>query len=772
MLLAVTGGVYSLASLFSATSVLRHTGNVRVKVADLRASLHDAETGLRGYLVTGEAAFLEPYDRSRDEWRTRVGDLRSLTTDNPDQQSRLRRLEALIERELVNPDMLREVAGPGQDVASVLPLMTERKRTMDGLRSVLVEMESEEARLDDVRETEATRRWVSTAALLIASAVAFLLIFAVVIRQRRAAEARRLRSEEEQRLLKAVFAGIHEGITLLDRSGKLVFANAAAARIIGFASVEALLAASGREIMERFEIFDEGGQPFPPEKLPSRAAFSGVAQVDPVLIRYRSGGGAWRLSQVEAHPVVDGAGNVNQVISVFRDVTAERQEDERRKFLLSAVDELSSSLDYEATLAAIADLAVPTLADWCSVDMVESDGGTPKRVATAHVDANKLVVVEELQRLYPPDPASKLGTHEILRTGKAQLVVDVPREMLIASARDAEHVRLIDALELRSYIGVPLSVGGKVLGVITFAMAESRRNYGEQDLAFARALADRAALAIDNARLFREVEDARVAATAQLAAEQRHRQEAEEQTRFAETFVGMLGHDLRNPLNAILMTSMLLRRVAASPAATTAVARIQSSAERMSNMVGQLLDLTRSRIAGGIPIDKKPVDVEAVIAEAADELRRAHPSRQIVWARGSGVYAAVDRDRFAQVVSNLLGNALEHGDPARPVTVQLSAEPGAVRLSVHNQGPAIAPDVFPLLFEPFRQTMTKGEHSKGLGLGLFITERIVAAHGGQVEVASDAERGTTFAVVLPRGEADVEAPPAQPVALREQQLVS
>jgi CHASE3 domain sensor protein len=241
MLLALTGGVYSLASLFSATAVLRHTSDVRVKVADLRASLHEAETGLRGFLVTGERSFLEPYTRAQTEWRGQLGELRGLTTDNADQQSRLKRLEALVERELANPDVLREVAGPGEDVARVLPLMAERKRTMDGVRAVLGDMEAEEAQLDDARETEARRHWISTAGLLIASAVALLLGFAVFVRQRRAAEVRRVRSEEEQRLLKAVFAGIHEGITLLDRSGRLVFSNAAEARMIGFPSVEELL---------------------------------------------------------------------------------------------------------------------------------------------------------------------------------------------------------------------------------------------------------------------------------------------------------------------------------------------------------------------------------------------------------------------------------------------------------------------------------------------------------------------------------------------------
>ncbi len=298
---------------------------------------------------------------------------------------------------------------------------------------------------------------------------------------------------------------------------------------------------------------------------------------------------------------------------------------------------------------------------------------------------------------------------------------EIPRELLTAAAVDQEHLRLIEQLELRSYVGVPLSVGGKVLGAITFVMAESHRVYGEDDLAFAREVADRAALAIENARLFREVEDARAAAAAQLVSEERRRHEAEEQTRFAETFVGMLGHDLRNPLNAIMMTTRLLRRMATAPNEINAVERVRTSATRMSNMVGQLLDLTRSRMAGGIMIDKSPVDLCGVVSEVVDELRRAYPGRHIAWAGGAGVHADADRDRLAQVFSNLVGNALEHGDPARPVTVDLSTRREDVALTVHNHGPPIPSDRLPSLFEPFRRTGARSERSRGLGLGLFIT---------------------------------------------------
>src|SRR5450432_128608 len=696
----LAGGIYSLTVLLGASAWVRHTDEVRVKVAVLRGTLMDGETAARGYLLTGERPFLGPYEQTSAEWRQRLGELRRLTSDNSGQQRRLQELEEIITRELTNVEKMITGRESGGTVATLLPQMQQSKVTMDAARVLLADMEREEARLDAIRRTEATRRGELTMLLFGTGAALAVVIVTMIGRQRRSAELRRVRAEEEGRLLQDVFAGIEDGITLQDRTGKLIFANASAARMIGFPTVEALLGASLAEIMARFQIFDEEGRPFPLEKLPSRAILAGSRREETALIRYRlSATGEEKWSVTQSFPVRDGGGNVVRAIKLFRDVTHSRMSDERRKFLLRAVDELNSSLDYESTLAALARLAVPVLADWCGVDILED--GQVKRLATAHVDPSKMEFVAELERRYPSDPKSPNGVHEIMRTGQAQLMAEIPGELLRASAVDAEHLRLIEALELRSYMGVPLLVSGRVLGAITFAMAESHRIYTEDDLAFARAVADRAAPAIENAQLFRAVELARAATTKQLVAEEQRRREAEEQTRFAETFVGMLGHDLRNPLNAILMTTRLLAKRA--PDDTGALVRIHSSAQRMANMVAQLLDLTRSRIAGGIPIDRKALDLGVLVTEVVDELARAYPAREIVWSAGAEAAASLDRDRVAQVVSNLVGNAVEHGDPARPVTVRLQATERTVTLTVHNDGPPIPPELLPALFEPFRR---------------------------------------------------------------------
>ena len=194
--------------------------------------------------------------------------------------------------------------------------------------------------------------------------------------------------------------------------------------------------------------------------------------------------------------------------------------------------------------------------------------------------------------------------------------------------------------------------------------------------------------------------------------------------------------------------------------------RIISSTRRMSNMVSQLLDLTRIRLGNGIAIESKPTDPATVVSEVIDEMKLSHPGRDIDWKGCDGERYMLDPDRFAQIVSNLVGNALQHGDASSTIAVQLSTGRTAIGLVVHNHGPPIPPVLLPVLFDPFRDTADRGSNS-GLGLGLFITQHIVLAHGGSIDVQSTAEEGTTIAVTLP---ARHTRPTLQKLAANKDQL--
>jgi signal transduction histidine kinase len=244
-----------------------------------------------------------------------------------------------------------------------------------------------------------------------------------------------------------------------------------------------------------------------------------------------------------------------------------------------------------------------------------------------------------------------------------------------------------------------------------------------------------------------------------LIREKEAREEAERSVRYNEMFAGMLGHDLRNPLSAITTGANYIARLNSSPKSAKAATRILGSAERMGRMIDQLLDFTRIRVGGGLPLAPVHLDLEELCCKVKDELEAANPDRNVIVDAQGNVGGEWDNDRLHQVFSNLVANALHHGTEGCPIVIRCDG--GAadhVEISVHNDG-VVVPEVLPILFEPFRGN-TRYQRTRGLGLGLFITQQIVVAHGGTIDVASREGAGTTFRIRLPRGPASSVAPPA------------
>ena len=219
---------------------------------------------------------------------------------------------------------------------------------------------------------------------------------------------------------------------------------------------------------------------------------------------------------------------------------------------------------------------------------------------------------------------------------------------------------------------------------------------------------------------------------------------------FQERFLAILGHDLRNPLASIDMGLGLLRNQVDDPAAARVLARMQSSSSRMTRMIEQILDLTRSRLAGGLEVQMRAMDLGATLLKIVDELRTAHPDRSLEL-DVSAIDILGDPDRMEQVFSNLIGNAILHGDPTQPVVTSTRVEEATVIVAIHNHGEPIPEHIQNRIFDPFRRGERESRTSKtsGLGLGLYISWEIVRGHGGSIEIDSSAERGTTFRVRLP-----------------------
>jgi signal transduction histidine kinase len=228
----------------------------------------------------------------------------------------------------------------------------------------------------------------------------------------------------------------------------------------------------------------------------------------------------------------------------------------------------------------------------------------------------------------------------------------------------------------------------------------------------------------------------------------RQRQELAETLRLNEELMAVVGHDLRNPLNVVLMTTSLLADTN-DPQLKKCVDRLQSSGTRMLHIIEELFDLTRARLGGGIPVERKPLDLEAITKKTVTEFEATNPSRQIDVLVSGDVKGSWDPGRLGQVLSNLIGNALRHGSVSVPITVELSGGEQEVVASVHNGG-TIPADLMPRLFEPFQPGVGRRTRAEGLGLGLYIVQQIVHAHGGEVRVSSSPEAGTRFEVRLPR----------------------
>jgi signal transduction histidine kinase len=220
-----------------------------------------------------------------------------------------------------------------------------------------------------------------------------------------------------------------------------------------------------------------------------------------------------------------------------------------------------------------------------------------------------------------------------------------------------------------------------------------------------------------------------------------------------EQFLGILGHDLRNPIGAIRVSAQLLERSGdLTHDGAYLVGQIGRSAERMSRMVSDVLDLARSRLGGRIRLHRVETDLADVVLRAAEELAAFHPDRRIVVEGEGDLTGSWDRERIAQVVSNLVGNALEHGEPTSTITVRLRDLGADVRFDVHNLGAPLAPDALEAVLEASRSREAHPSATGHVGLGLFIVRQIVAAHGGEVTADSDAVHGTRIGVVLPRHE--------------------
>jgi signal transduction histidine kinase/ActR/RegA family two-component response regulator len=402
----------------------------------------------------------------------------------------------------------------------------------------------------------------------------------------------------------------------------------------------------------------------------------------------------------------------------------------RASFLAEASRVLAGSLDYEATLKSMARVAVPYLADYVVVDVLDAERRL-RRLGAAHADP----AVEPRLAATPPftfEPGAESPLAAVIEDGDATLVREVTDDWLAARRRDAEHLGA-SALRPTSLMLVPLRARGRALGAVCFALTGASRRYALADLAIAEDLAQRAALAADNARLYREAQDA---------------------SRAKDEFLAVLSHELRTPLTPVLGWVRMLRTGTLKPgAAERALETVERNTRLQVQLVEDLLDVSRI-ITGKLRLEIRPVALADVVDTAIEAVAGAVTDKHLRVTRSVAPDLPIveaDPNRLQQVLGNLLSNAVKFTPDGGSVDIALATAGPNVRLAVTDTGEGLLPDVAPHIFDRFRQAdSTITRQYGGLGLGLAIVRHIVELHGGTVHASSAGPGlGTTVTVLLP-----------------------
>jgi signal transduction histidine kinase/ActR/RegA family two-component response regulator len=434
---------------------------------------------------------------------------------------------------------------------------------------------------------------------------------------------------------------------------------------------------------------------------------------------------------MQASPLFDehgrSRGALGAVVEVGERVRIEREQ----RFLADASRVLASSLDHDTTLGALAELSVPMLADYCMVDILREDA-TVLRIAAATAEPQKEDTLRELQR-YPPVLNVDSPATRVIRSGEPFVCEDVTEDLVQAAAQNAEHEHLLRAFGVRSFAMAPLRARGRTLGLFTVGMLSSARTLRRRDLPLLIDVASRAALALDNAILYRD---------------------AQEANRLKDDFLATLSHELRTPLNALLGWAQILGTQLPEGAVTKrAIDSINRNAHAQLVLINDLLDVSRV-ISGKLRMDQQPVDVAGVVNAAIEAIRPAARGREIelaVTVAPPRLEVIGDADRLQQVVWNLASNAVKFTPRGGRVDVTVDERQDAVQVAVSDTGVGIDPAFLPYVFDRFRQgdSSTSRAHG-GLGLGLAIVRHLVDLHGGSVTAHSAGrDQGTRFVVTLP-----------------------
>ena len=461
-----------------------------------------------------------------------------------------------------------------------------------------------------------------------------------------------------------------------------------------------------------------------------------------------------------------------------------------QRLLLESTGILAASLNYEETLRNLSHVIVPAFADWYAVDMLNA-GGKLRRLEVSHRDPQKMSLAADLAEQYPDDPNQARGAYAVVRTGTSQLIPEIPASLLSEVAVDEKHLAMLHQLGLRSAIIVPLRAHRRIVGAMTLISAESERRYDERDLAVAEDLARRAGIAIEQAMLFAEVNDARellenqateleaqaaeleeTAAELELTVDELRkandalhaetvqaeelRRQADEANRAKSEFLASMSHELRTPLNAIIGYTQLLQigvHGTIDERQLEDLKRIDRSAQHLLGLINDVLSFAKIE-AGRVEFRLERIALADVLSRVEEMIAPQAAAKQLTYTFVNNcpqVFVCADQDKLIQVFVNLVSNAVRYTKEGGQIRVECSATTDSATTEVWDTGIGIAADKLVAVFEPFVQ-VERGyaANRQGTGLGLAISRNLARGMGGDLKVRSEVGKGSVFSVELKR----------------------
>ena len=392
---------------------------------------------------------------------------------------------------------------------------------------------------------------------------------------------------------------------------------------------------------------------------------------------------------------------------------------QRLWFLAESNAVLSSSLDFETTLSRVAGLAVPWLADCCVAHVFPEDG-VDARSAVCHADPAKEELMRQLHARYVPAPDEPHPLMQMIQTQTSVLVEDIEHSDLAQISRDKEHAAILNKLNFKSYMALPLIARGRLFGALTFARSDPERRYTQQDLSLAEELARRAALAIDNARLYEDAQRVQEALRVALEAK--------------DEFLGVMSHELRTPITAIYGGSRVLRSRAErldEESKARLLEDIEQESERLFRMVENLLVLSRLEL--GQEVATEPVLAQRVVGKLASSFQQRRSERKLVLNFEEEMEPiAAEPHYLEQILRNLLSNADKYSPKDSPIEIAITRRDDEADIVVLDRGPGISPDETEMIFERFYRSDRTANKAAGIGLGLTVCKRLIEAQAGRI----------------------------------------